>query len=125
MNDNSQDSTRTFDVRQINLLKVTSVVDVKIVIAECDRALSMIKAQVAEGFGDGVWLKGATRANDEIMHKRNLAVMKMEALQKNAADRNFRTRFIDAARVVLDKETFNRVFDAARTDRRDTAEEVI
>ena len=109
-----------FDVRTINLVKLTKVIDFDIVIAEADFCIADIDRQINEGWGDQRWLADAKRARGEIEHKKRLATLKRAAIvdaQPSPAQQeqdNFRTRFYRAAAAGLDEATFNRISEAAK-----------
>lgn len=109
-----------FDVRGVNLIKITKLVDIDIVIAEADFCLTDIDRQIKDKFGDHRWQADATRAKGEIEHKRKLAILKRAALVEAAtppeevSENNFRGRFYRKAEELLQPAMFLAVCEAAK-----------
>lgn len=115
----SDERAERFDVRGVNLLKITKAIDIEIVIAEADFCLTDIDRQIAENLGDSAWRRDAERARREIAHKRRLAELKRDAMKANVQaptdpEVNFRARFYRIAAEKLDRATYNQIFEAAK-----------
>ena len=110
-----------FDVRSINVVKLTSVVDCEIMLRECDHTLGEIDRQLsAPGFGDRVWREDAVAARVGVIHKRALVEMKLGSIKEKMAkppvppEDNFKSRFMKAAEALLPVETYEAIREAAR-----------
>ena len=107
-----------FNIRAVNVTKLTQPVDCEIIIAEADHSIEGIKQQIKEGFGDADWLKDATRAITDIDHKKKLAKLKLDALLARAnvppdPQGNFKARFLKAAEEILPPAQYQRIREAA------------
>lgn len=102
-----QSRRQTFDVRALNLTAVSKAIDLEIAIAEADFAIDNIKRQMADQYGDTDWLRDATRACDEIHHKKTLAQKKLDYIHRREAtpattpEIAFSNRFMRVAKRLL------------------------
>lgn len=110
-----------FDVRTVSVIKVNKILDLKIVIEECDYALSQIKNQLATpGFGDEEWRVSALAARSDFEHRKRMAALKIEGLEEErrtthqtSPEMAFAKRFMEAAKEILPGDIYNAVFAAA------------
>lgn len=105
-----------FNVRFVNLIALTSRVDLEIVVAECDFGIEMIDTQIKNRFGDADWRIDADRARGEISHKRRLAMLKLEDMPAREPEPDFHKRFNLAARRALPTATYDTIVNAAMKD---------
>jgi hypothetical protein len=115
-----------FDPRAVNVLAIKSSSDASILIAECDYALGQIASQHADaGFSkDREWKAAAERAANDIMHKKSMAIIKRDAMEKReaelsarpkpSADDMFKARFERAARKMLPAATYEDIVTEAK-----------
>lgn len=115
-----RDDQQFFDVRNVNLLTMNKVVDLEILIAECDTRLANIKGQIEDRYDDKVWEQSARRAIAQIEDKRRLAVMKRDAVVEakavealKAPSDPFKARFIRAAEIILAADIYQQILAAA------------
>lgn len=113
-----------FDVRSVNVVKLTSLVDCEIILAECDFSLGLIDRQLSDAcFGDNSWRVDAINARECIEHKRGLVEMKLAAVKARLAkeqakdpvtpETNFRSRFVKAAEALLAPDVYEKIREAA------------
>ncbi len=121
-----------FNVRDINVLKITNPADALIALQETDFTISRITDQLIElPFGnDEGWLKDAQRALKEVQHKREMIVIKKAYLDQKAAleaerlaatkdaASDYRLRFVKAAERILTAEQFENIRQTAMDMRR-------
>ena len=101
-----------FNVRSINLTKISRAIDLEIVIDECDYALEQITNQRnTPGFGNSDWLESTQLAEREIRHRRRLAKKKLDHITTTSA--SFADRFLKAARATLPPETYKQIHSQA------------
>lgn len=114
-------SQEFFDVRAVNLTKVTKAIDLQIVIEECNFALNSIEQQMSQtGFGGADWRSSAERARTEYSHRKRLAAMKLAALEadrkstpQTSPELALAKRFMEAAKEILPDGTYEAIFCAA------------
>ena len=121
MSHDRDDPAPFFDVRNVDLTKLNKIIDLEIVIGECDDKVTSIEDQIARNYGDEAWKRDAERAKAQIERKCELAVMKLEALKlardahaASLPEDSFRKRFMQVAATILDQATYSQVFEAAR-----------
>jgi len=110
-----------FDVRTVSIIKVNKVLDLKIVVEECEYALSQIKRQLeTPGYGDADWRASALAARDDFEHRKRMALMKIEGIEEDrrivhqtSPEMAFAKRFMDAAKDMLPDDIYGAVFAAA------------
>ena len=114
-----------FDVRSVNVTKLTQLVDCEIVLSECSFALDVIERQFTDPLfsRDAEWRKSAEIARAEIEHKRQLVEIKrasvvdrIEAEKNRDPQNNFRGRFMKVAQKVLPPDTFADIEAMARDE---------
>lgn len=120
ISESDREYRQVFDVRAINLTKIGKAIDCDIVIAEAENAIRGIKSQIQDGYGDAEWLRDATRAIEDIDHKRKLALAKKSSIEAERAvvpvspEAAFKSRFVVAAREILPGDLYNVIFESAR-----------
>lgn len=106
---------RQFSPRDVNILKINSLIDAEIFLRECEFSLKSIEEQGKEPFfaNDADWRRDAKRAELEIIHKRDLCLLKRTILLKKevpkAPEDEFRTQFFKAAQQILSSESFEEI----------------
>lgn len=117
-----------FNIRSVNVTKLTQLVDCDIVLSECIFALKVIERQFTDPLfsRDVEWRKSADIARTEIEHKRQLVALKrasvvdrIEAEKNRDPQNNFRGRFMKVAQKVLPPETFAEIEAIARDEVRE------
>jgi len=107
-----------FNIRAVNVTKLNQAVDCEIIISEADHAIESIKRQIRDGVGDALWLRDATKAIEDIDHKKRLTTAKLNAIKERAAnapapDQLFKARFLKVAELMLPAETYQKLREAA------------
>ena len=77
-NDAAYRNDEAFQPRYMNVMKLQSVVDCDIAIAELKYAIDGIHADIAGGWGDADWLASAQHALKDYEHKARLVVIKRQ-----------------------------------------------
>jgi hypothetical protein len=119
-----EDKYGGFDVRDLNVLKITNIADATIALAECNYVLKEIEGQLAEKpfRKDRDWETQARRAMTEVEHKKNMVLIKKAHIEERDAnnkkslnpDQNFSSRFVKAAQNMLSDETFIKIQEMAK-----------
>lgn len=109
-----------FDIRTLSVIKIDKLINLEIYVAECDHAISNIKDQIEDEFGDEEWETAARSALADFERRKALAIKKIEALKaeraekaKPSAEAAFARRFVEQAKKILPDTHFEAVFDAA------------
>jgi hypothetical protein len=126
------DKSHSFNVRDINVLKITNAADALIALEEANFTHARISEQLKElPFGnDKEWIKDAKRALNEVTHKLQMIAIKKKYLDEKAkleAERlaatrdpttDYRLRFVKAAERILPTELFEKIRQTAMDMRR-------
>jgi len=79
-NDSAYRNEDAFQPRYMNVIKLQSVVDCDIAIAELKFAIDGIRADIDAGFSDSEWRASAEHALKDYEHKARLVVIKRDSL---------------------------------------------
>ena len=121
-----------FNVRDINVLKITNAADALVALEEAKFTHARISEQLKElPFGnDKEWMKDAKRALHEVKHKLEMIIIKKNYLDQKAAQDaerlaslkdatlDYRLRFVKAAERILPPEKFEQIRMTAMDMRR-------
>jgi hypothetical protein len=104
-----------FDAMRLNVIKLTRVSDCDIVLAEIKFTINQIDDDIANKRGDAEWERDAVIARNGFEHKGRMVALKRESLlapdtnPKHSEEVLKAIKFKKAARVILDRETFDKV----------------
>src|ERR1035437_3047075 len=106
----------TFDSRYLNVLKLATVLDCDIAIAEIKNCLDGIDADIKGQYGDEDWERSARAAKRDYEHKGRMGVLKraglLEVNGKKADESRARAdqkSFYWAAKELLERDVFDKI----------------
>lgn len=106
----------TFDSRYMNVLKLTTVIDCDIAIAEIKNSVDGIESDLKQRVGDESWAESARFAKRDYEHKGRMVMLKRAGLLEiNGAKLDvsrataYQKRFYWAAKEILAREVFDTI----------------
>ena len=129
---NQEKRYEDFDGQNLNVLRLNTVKEVEIAIAEIKYAIDNINRDLELRAGDELWAEMAIRAKDSLAHKGQMLVLRLSDLREQEKRRNEKRQYMEkiqsnklppfaanaisfqaAAKAMMDEKAYLKIVDVA------------